>query len=462
MVVVAYYDNETSEEIIDYEIASGDSAQGKEKIIISFDGKTDSFEITIKYNIIFYGWDNTILSSESYFYGDPIDIPEIPHIYEDNIYRYTFIGWVDIHENETGLTHCVGDRIYIPNNTCEYIEYVIEFQNWDGTLLSTKTYHYGDSVDIPTNPNKAADNTFTYAFSGWDKEVVNCNGNATYRANYEAKYIEYWVTFCDDYGKEIEKKSYHYGDSITAPEPPHKPSDDVYYYRFVGWSPVVATCTKNATHYAEFTAHILPKVTVNGESAKAGETVTINIILSDAPNLETLAISDLVYDKDVLMLVNFEWNTSDAVLSNWDADIGKGAIAYPSAVDLNGIIITLTFKVNESASDGRYRVSCVVASHECDFKNVSGEIQVYSVLVGDTDGNEGINKDDAIYLLMHTFFPEDYPLNQDCDFDGNGNVDKDDAIYLLMYTFFPEDYPLTVETTSTVYALVPARKEDEE
>jgi hypothetical protein len=162
------------------------------------------------------------------------------------------------------------------------------------------------------------------------------------------------------------------------------------------------------------------------------------------------------------MLVNFEWNTSDAVLSNWDADIGKGAIAYPSAVDLNGIIITLTFKVNESASDGRYRVSCVVASHECDFKNVSGEIQVYSVLVGDTDGNEGINKDDAIYLLMHTFFPEDYPLNQDCDFDGNGNVDKDDAIYLLMYTFFPEDYPLTVETTSTVYALVPARKEDEE
>ena len=36
---------------------------------------------------------------------------------------------------------------------------------------------------------------------------------------------------------------------------------------------------------------------------------------------------------------------------------------------------------------------------------------------GDVDGNESINKDDAIYLLMATFFPEEYPLNQGCDYD---------------------------------------------
>ncbi len=62
---------------------------------------------------------------------------------------------------------------------------------------------------------------------------------------------------------------------------------------------------------------------------------------------------------------------------------------------------------------------------------------------GDLDENEIVDGDDVVYLLMYTFFPEDYPMNQVADFDHNGIVDGDDVVYLLMHTFFPDDYPLT-------------------
>ena len=61
---------------------------------------------------------------------------------------------------------------------------------------------------------------------------------------------------------------------------------------------------------------------------------------------------------------------------------------------------------------------------------------------GDTNDDDIVTDADAVYLLMYTFFPEDYPVNQDCDFNGDNVVTDADAVYLLMYTFFPEDYPL--------------------
>ncbi|MBQ3075192.1 MAG: hypothetical protein IJC26_03905, partial [Clostridia bacterium] len=67
---------------------------------------------------------------------------------------------------------------------------------------------------------------------------------------------------------------------------------------------------------------------------------------------------------------------------------------------------------------------------------------------GDLDGVEGVDMDDAIYLLFYCSFAEEYPINQNADFDNSGEVDMDDAIYLLFYCSFPEDYPLNQSPSS--------------
>ena len=92
----------------------------------------------------------------------------------------------------------------------------------------------------------------------------------------------------------------------------------------------------------------------------------------------------------------------------------------------------------EYKQDGYSIHTCTVCGHEekFDFK------PALTYILGDVNGDETINDADAVYLLMHTFFPEDYPINQVGDFDGDNSVTDADAVYLLMHTFFPEDYPI--------------------
>lgn len=61
---------------------------------------------------------------------------------------------------------------------------------------------------------------------------------------------------------------------------------------------------------------------------------------------------------------------------------------------------------------------------------------------GDVTGDDKVTDDDAIYLMYHIFFADDYPVEQDCDFNNDGKVTDDDVIYLMFHIFFPEEYPI--------------------
>ncbi len=128
----------------------------------------------------------------------------------------------------------------------------IKFVDENGNEISSKTYHYGDTVVVPEAPEKVADKTYTYKFAGWDKDVTTVTGNATYKATYTSEYIDYTIKFVDENGNEISSKTYHYGDTVIVPEAPIKDTDKLYSYIFLGWDKDVVAVTSDEVYTATY------------------------------------------------------------------------------------------------------------------------------------------------------------------------------------------------------------------
>ena len=245
----------------------------------------------IAYIITFQNWNNTILSTQAYHYGDPVIAPANPTKAADNTYTYTFAGW------DKPVVNCAGDVTYTATYKAAYIDYVVKFLNEDGTVLSTKTYHWGDVVTALSNPTKAADRTYTYAFAGWDKTVVNCAGNATYKATYNATYINYTVFFKNWDGTVLSSKTYHYGDAVSEPGAPTRPNDDKYAYTFVGWDKAVVNCAGDATYTAVYSAVSLVPNTITSSTHTVRDGIISKITVGTITDQLINALNEKSYAK---------------------------------------------------------------------------------------------------------------------------------------------------------------------
>lgn len=207
--------------------------------------------------VVFRNWDGTILSNQTYRWGENVTVPADPTRPADNTYTYTFSGW------DKEVVACAGDAAYTAIYIPTYINYSVVFKDWNGDVLSSKTYHYGDKVTLPADPTRAADKTYTYTFTGWDKEVVDCAGNVVYTAVYASDFIEYMVVFQYADGTQILAASYHYGDSVVIPEDPAAPEVNAV---FVGWDKEITACAGNAVYTAVFQITYIPgDIDGNGE-----------------------------------------------------------------------------------------------------------------------------------------------------------------------------------------------------
>ncbi len=67
----------------------------------------------------------------------------------------------------------------------QIVKAVVTFIDFNGTVLGTGEYAYGDAVNIPSDPVRPADSAGNYKFIGWNPAVSNsCTGSVTYKAQY--------------------------------------------------------------------------------------------------------------------------------------------------------------------------------------------------------------------------------------------------------------------------------------
>ena len=291
------------------------------------DTYTATYEATyIDYTVVFKNYDGTVLSSKTYHYGDTVEEPSTPTKPADNACTYEFNGW------SKGVTTVVDNIEYVAQYKATFIDYTVIFKNYDGTILSSTIYHFGDAIAEPTKPTKPSDNTYNYVFSGWNKTITTCTGNTEYEAMFSAQYIEYYVVFKNYDDSEISRRSYHYGDMIEEPDEPTKPEDLVGTYQFTGWDKEIVACTRNMTYKATYS-------TIYKEYKVEFRDYDGNILHSD-----TYHYGDTVFIPQKPTRASDE--KYDYVFSGWDKEVVpcNGNAVYTAAYDETYIEYTIVFK----------------------------------------------------------------------------------------------------------------------
>ena len=294
----------------------------------------------------FVNWNGTVLSKQEYYYGDAVLAPEQPVRESTETATYTFAGW------DKTVDVCKGDTVYTATYTEHLIEYTVVFKNYDGTVLSSEIYHYGDTVKAPAAPKREADETYAYTFAGWDKTVDVCTGDTVYTATYTEHLIEYTVVFKNYDGTVLSSEIYHYGDTVKAPAAPKREADETYAYTFAGWDKTVDVCTGDATYTAVYEKTVVakPQITLSHPTLNFESEIMYNVYYT-ANDLEDAVEMGLVMFTEP----NTDGTVADAVevVSGYVWN-GQNYMVHTSGIPAKNLGDTVYFKVYARMADGTY------------------------------------------------------------------------------------------------------------
>ena len=232
------------------------------------------------YSVTLKNYDGTVLATENVSYGSLPQYSATPEKPSDAQYTYAFSKWVDEAGNDASLSNIDKNVTLTATFTPTLRSYKIIFKNGE-QVLKEDDVNYGTLPAAPTEtPTKEADAQYTYTFKGWDKEIAEVKGEATYNAEFDSTLRSYKITFKN--GEQVLKEeTVNYGTLPTPPaDMPTKEADAQYTYTFKGWDKTVENVTGEATYNAEFTPTLRSyKITFkNGEQVLKEETVDYGTI----------------------------------------------------------------------------------------------------------------------------------------------------------------------------------------
>ena len=195
-----------------------------------------------EYLITFKNEDGSLIDSFSVKEGVIPQAPENPTKEADETYTYQFAGW------DKEIVSATQDETYFATYNKTYIDYVIEFVDYDNSPIDKKTYHYGEAVVEPASPTRESDEQYTYEFAGWDSEITAVTGAKTYKATYKSTLRKYLISFVDYNGTPLSSAEVEYGKLPTAPTNPTREGNIQYTYQFAGWDSEVTVVTGAKTY----------------------------------------------------------------------------------------------------------------------------------------------------------------------------------------------------------------------
>ena len=173
----------------------------------------------------------------------------------DENYTYTFKGW------DKELTAVTADATYVAQYEKTAIGKTV-YHNvfWvvDGKV-TMETYEEGQVPTFKGDTTKAADEQYTYTFTGWSQELAAVTADVTYVAQYEKtaipvpppapeQYTVFWVVDGKVTAETYEEGSTPFFSGDTA-----KAADEYFTYTFAGWDAEPATVTADVTYVAQYT-----------------------------------------------------------------------------------------------------------------------------------------------------------------------------------------------------------------
>ena len=215
-----------------------------------------SSEITSKpktYTITWKNYDGSILETDDDVLENTVPTYDgsNPTRQSNEQFSYTFSGWTPAVEAATS------DKEYVATYVEKINAYTVTWKNYDGTILKTDTYNYGEMPTYSGNePVKDANAQYVYTFFNWEPAIKSVTGDITYTAKFKQEIRNYTVTWKNYDGTVLEvDKDVPYG---TFPEyngfDPHRENTERATYTFRGWSPELKVVNSDQTYTATYSA----------------------------------------------------------------------------------------------------------------------------------------------------------------------------------------------------------------